>query len=391
MNGNLVLSSLLFLFLSLQSGFAQNNQNSFAITPIQGLSIFSPDNNQLKGNFYGAELAYQLNMSNNKEDWVHLLRVKDIAIVFSYLNLNNVSIIAKPGSQGFLGNNYGIVTCLDISVFKTGKTEFIFSPGMGFVYASQTFYTTYNPVIGSHINLAVQAGLKLQTSVSASTKIQAGINYFHYSNSAFRLPNDGINSYNLAIGIVRDINDPGPSRQKETFSVDKKHSFEFGVGIGRRGFIQTGEYINTQTGKPINLTDSAAQKTAASNLYLAGFYAGYNYRLNQLLSLKIGTDIIYYFKPFSWGNFYRTFQELGTSYDKLSLGLSLGTDIWLGRIALTANYGYYLHYNALNPVNFYWTLGAKYYIRPWMALDAKIFIHRFEAHYANFGLLFTVH
>jgi hypothetical protein len=261
---------------------------------------------------------------------------------------------------------------------------------LGFVYATQTFYTTYNPIIGSHINLAVQAGLKLETPLSSSTKILAGINFFHYSNSAFRLPNDGINNFNASLGLVRDINYSGPANQKATYGIDNKHSFEFGIGIGRRGFVQTGTYMNTQTGKPVNLTDTSAQKTAISNLYQAGFYAGYNYRLNQLLSLKAGVDAVYYFQTFSWENFYRTYQESGSSYDHLSLGLSLGTDIWLGRMALMANYGYYLHYNSVVPVHFYWTLGAKYYIIPWMALNAQIYLHGFEAHYANFGLIFNV-
>ncbi|HTD41162.1 MAG TPA: acyloxyacyl hydrolase [Mucilaginibacter sp.] len=388
MNWRSVLVALL-LFVSITC-FAQNGQNSIAITPVLGLNINSPDNNQLKGSYYGAEFTWQLNMANNNTAWVHLLHVQDIGFTFSYFNLQNISLNAKSSSRGFLGSNFGVISCIDMAFLKAGKVTFLFSPGFGFLYATQTYYTTYNPIVGSHINLAVQAGLKAETLISKSTKIQAGLFFFHYSNTASKLPNDGINSLNASLGIVEDINSSGPVRQKATFRINNKHSFEFSLGVGQRGLVQAGQYINPQTGKPIILTDTAKQKSAASNLYLLGLYAGYNYRLSGLLSLKAGTDMVYYFKPFSYNNFYGTYQETGSSFDKLSIGLSLGTDVWLGRLAFTANYGYYLHYANPDSIHGYWIMGGKYYLNNWMALNAKIYIHQFEAHYANFGLSFNV-
>src|SRR5260221_9274731 len=136
---------LLVLLFSSQFCYAQNNLNSFAITPLQGFTIFAPDNYQLKGNFYGLELAYQLNMSNNNVDWVRILHVKDIAFAASYFNLQNVTTLNGPGLPGFLGNNFGLLSMLDMSLFKAGKTTFIFSPGIGFAYSTQTYYTNNNP------------------------------------------------------------------------------------------------------------------------------------------------------------------------------------------------------------------------------------------------------
>lgn len=92
------------------------------------------------------------------------------------------------------------------------------------------------------------------------------------------------------------------------FGISIKHSFEFSPGAGRRGLVQAGQCINRQTGKPIILPDTAVQKSATSNLYLMGLYAGYNYRLGDLLSLKLGTDLAFYFKPFPYNNFYGTYQ-----------------------------------------------------------------------------------
>jgi hypothetical protein len=391
-NGNHILTTLFFLFINLQDGFTQTDQNSIGFTPLQGITIFTPDNNHLKGNFYGAEIAYQLNMSNNKASWISLLHVQDVSFIGVWFNTQSILLKEAPGSKGLLGNTFGILNMLGISLFKARNATLLFAPGIGFVYTTQTYYNNPNDyLVGSHINLAVQAGFKIEMPVSASTKLTAGVDFFHYSNSAFRLPNMGINNINASLGMVRDINTPGQERKKETFGIDDKYSVEFGIGFGRRGFIQAGRYINPQTGKAIPLPDSAAQKNAASNLFMAGIYGGYSYRLNSLLSLKLETDAVYYFKPFSWDNFYRTYQESGTSLDNLALGVSTGVDLWMGRMALMANYGYYLHYSSINPYHFYWIMGGKYYLNNWLALNAKIYIHTFEAHYANFGLVFNVH
>ena len=391
MNEKLVYSLFICLLFFIPTVYAQNGQNSIAVTPMLGLTISSPDDNALKGSFYGAEFAYQLNMKNNNNPWVHLLHVKDISFILTYFNLQNISLTLTPNSHGLLGSNLGALTSLDMSFFHIGKADFLFSPGIGFIYATQTYYTDYNPIVGSHINLAIQAGVKMETPISSSTKLQGGLNFFHYSNSAFKLPNDGVNAYNLSIGIVQNINSDKPVQQKAAFDIDKKQSFELSIGIGRRGFIQTGQYVNAQTGKPIILTDSASQKAANSNLYQAGLYAGYNYRINQLFSLKAGTDAVYYLVPFSYQKFYHTFQESGTSFDRLSLGFSTGIDVWLGRMAFMASYGYYLHYVTINPTHTYWTIGGKYFLNSWLALNAKIYIHGLEAHYANFGVVFQLY
>ncbi len=388
----LAICSLLVVFITgRDTVLAQNNQNSIAIMPFYGLSISSPVNDQFKGNFFGTEFAYQLNMAGNDTRWVNALNVKDIGFVFSYFDLRKLSLASTPNTNGLLGSNFGLLTCVDLSFYHIGKIDFLFSPAIGLNYATQTYYTTNNLIVGSHINLVIQAGIKSQTPISPSTRLQIFLNFFHYSNSAFKLPNDGVNTYNASVGIVQDVDTKGSVRQKATFGINEKRSFEFGIGIGRRGLIQPVEpLINTQTGKPIPPTDTTAQKKAVSNLYQAGLYAGYNYRISEVFSVKAGTDIVYYFRPFSYQDFYQTYQESGTSFDKFSVGLSLGTDLWLGRMAFMANYGYYLHFVSTEPTHTYWTLGGKYYLNSFMAINAKIYIHTLEAHYANFGLIFNL-
>ena len=386
---------LLFIFFRWEKSLAQSSkkdtssvQNSISVTGFYGLKIFSAEKNYMAGNYWGTEVAYNLNLKNNLSDWVKMLNAKNLSFAFSYFNLDNVYLTQKAGTKGFLGDDYSLFSRLELSIIQFDKVDFLLTPGFGLTYATKTYRTNYNPLIGSHINLGAQIGLKLETPVSASTKIQLGLNFFHYSNAAFKLPNDGVNTINSSIGIISDIGYKETPHKTLAFNIDNKSAFEFGLGLGHRGLLQIVQ-------QKLSPADSIKQEYAVSHLNNAGFYAGYNYRLNSLLSIKAATDVVYYFVTYNAVNYLSkisTSQELGTSYDKFSVGTSLGGDIWLGRFVFEADYGYYLHLKyGQTPIYTYWNFGAKYYLTNWLALEAKEYLHGTEAHYANFGLLFHVY
>ena len=384
------------IVLTMQIAKSQNNNNSIEVTPFTGLQTFSAEGNGLTGKPWGAEVAYHLNMAANQADWVRLLGINDVNISLSYRDLQSISLSKQPGTGGFLGNYFGAVGRLDFILAQWGKTKFLLQPGMGFGYATQTYYTNNNPLVGSHINFTAQIGLKLSTPITNTTRLLLGADLYHFSNAAMKLPNDGINSINASAGIEQDIDRPAPKTTENPFKHYSRHSFEFGFNIGRRGLVQSGGGFDQHP------EYAAYQKAATSNLYQSGIYLGYSYRVNPVLSLRLGTDAVYYYKTLDTipgiNHFYATYQELGSSYDKLRVGTSIGTELWLGRVSFTANVGYYLHFHYFaptygytdNPPKYYWTFGARYYLSPWVAIEAKQYLHRTQADFAGFGLLFKV-
>jgi hypothetical protein len=390
-----------FLIYYSNTSVAQNTQNSLEISPYYGLQMFSANNATMKGNFFGGEVVYHLNMLNNKADWARMLHVKDISFAASFRDFDGVYLVHTPNTNGFLGQSYGLTSRLNISLFNAGKTEMFFTPGFGFAYATQTYYTNDNPLVGSHINFTAQVGLKLATPISSSTRLLAGVDLYHYSNAAVKLPNDGVNSLNASVGIDHDLDSKGPATSKSIFGSEGKSSFEFAVNFGKRGLVQQGGGIEKS---PDNV---AIQKASTSKLYNAGFYAGYSYRLNPLIGLKIGTDAVYYTTTLDtiqetnapYHHFYATYEELASSYDKWRVGISAGTDIWLGRVVFDINYGQYVHFHSYegshgfnpNPPGWYWTFGGKYFFNPWFAVEAKQYLHKSEADYVGLGVLFRVH
>jgi hypothetical protein len=386
-----LLCFLSLLCLSKELLFAQTTENnpstasnSISITGFNGINIFSAEKNYLKGENWGTEIGYNLNLKNNESDWVRMMNAKSISFVFSYRNMDDVYLTKTAGTTGFLGNAYTVVSLLDLSLFQAGKVNFLLTPGFGVTYATKTYRTNYNPVIGSHINLGAEIGLKAEAPVSSSMKIQLGLHLFHYSNAAFNLSNNGVNTINASIGIIRDIDAYKNPRKIVAFNIEHKSSFEFGLGIGHRGLKQN-------YNQKLSPADSIKLEYATSHLNNVGIYAGYNYRLNPLLSLKGGTDVVYYSTTFNKVNFLYTSQDYGTSYDKFSVGTSIGADLWLSKVVFEADYGYYLHLKYdVTPVHTYWNFGVKYYLTNWVALETKAYLHRTQAHFANFGLLFHI-
>lgn len=360
----------LFTFLILLSGslFAQNNNDQLEFTAIHALSIFAPGNYKLSGNVWGGELGYHFNMTRDSVDYARMLNIKSIDLVASYRNLGSVIINNNPNTKGSLGDVYSVVGRLEIPIVQAGPMKLLFTPGFGFAYSTITYFDNHNPLVGSHINLAAQAGLKLFGAITPSTGLQAGIDLFHYSNVAVRVPNFGINSLNVSLGLVQGIDQPGPASPTHPLVFSAKNYFEFGGDFGMRGVYES-----------------------KKELYRSGLYAGYSYQLLSVLAFKGGIDAGYYFTPFNPQNYLETFAEYGSSYSHWRVGVSAGADLLLGRLAVMGAYGYYLYYNSYYHNHTYWTPGLKYYVLPWMAIQAKAYIHNTDADYLGWGLLFKVH
>ncbi|MEO6520486.1 MAG: acyloxyacyl hydrolase [Mucilaginibacter sp.] len=384
------------LILTISFANAQTAKNSIGISAFTGLKMFTADS-VMKGSSWGMEGVYHLNMADNKADWVKMLNIRSVDLSFSYRNYQNIYLAKQPKTTvGFLGDYYGAIAKIGIGIASVGKTELLLNPGFGFGYATESYYTDDNPLVGSHINFTAQIGLKLATPITKSTRLWAGVDLYHYSNAAFKLPNYGVNSINASFGIDQDISTPASQGSKTPFQHYKKHSFEFGVNIGHRGIVQEGGGFDQHP------EYKTIQRNRTSDLYKSGIYLGYNYRLNPVLSLRAGFDGVYYYRTLDSqdgiDHFYATYQELGSSYDKLRVGLSLGAELWLGRFSLPVNYGYYLHYkyftpsygSTYSPPDTYWTFGARYYFTPHFALEAKQYLHRTQADFAGFGVIVKI-
>lgn len=371
-----ILTNLKTVFLSLiflTCTFALKAQeqvdatNTIEFSPQVSLGIFTAQQ-KLIGTAYGGELIYHMNTDANPRPWMKLLNLKSLDLVFNYKKMGEVVMLSDPRPNRF-GDSYALIGALNFSLFKVKKAELFVTPGLGLGYLGQTWFTNENILVGSHLNFSSRIALKLAAKVAPGAKLTAGLDILHFSNAGTRVPNNGMNVSSVSLGIVHTLSTKVPTKDTVSWKMPlayKRHSVDLGINIGRRGVYRS-----------------------KNGLYKTGLYAGYNYRLNPVFGLGAGIDAVYYHSIYDPQRNLETFQSKASSFDRWRVGAAIGPDLWMGRMGLTAKYGYYLHYNSLMNVKTYWTAGLKYRVLDWAAIQAKIYIHETEADFVGLGLIFN--
>jgi hypothetical protein len=357
------------LLVFFQVPLLAQQRSSLEFSPAYSLTMFTADD-QLTGTAFGWEMIYALRNDGKTENWQHMLRVQSIDLILNVKNMQQVKVRSAAEEANPLSlDAFAFLAGLNIRLTHVGNSELFFSPAFGLAYLSQTYFTNKNPLVGGHMNFASRAALKWTIPITESISLNPGLQVLHYSNAAYRVPNRGLNGLFFNLGLVHQLK-PSFDQQDTALSIEKpypKHSFEFGVAGGRRGIYQS-----------------------KLGLHRAALYGGYNYRTNQVLAWSAGVDAVYQPTVFDPEDFGRTYQSKSSNFDHWRLGAAIGPDIWMGNLALSLKYGYYLHYNSYHSVNTYWTAGFKYTVLPWAALQAKVYVHQSEADFVGFGFLLNV-
>ncbi len=343
--------------LPLRNSIAVNFQKSIAYLPTKG---------KMEGVVFGGELIYKVSTVDNPTDWVRKLNVKSINFIFNYKDLNNLEV-AKV--EHTFGRSYSVLAGLNVSLYRLNKVDFNLLPAIGLGYTTKTNLNSQNPLIGSHLNFYLKLGLEVETDISEMMTAFASVDLSHFSNGALKLPNLGTNISNVGIGISRKLNQ-SRSTKRDTLGYEaplfKKHHLELGINFGKRG------------------VDGGGNK----GLYKNGVYLGYQYSINSVVDLGLGTDAVYYHTVYDIINHKTTNQSFATSYDHWRVGIAFGPAVNLGRIDLSTKFGYYLHYNNPQKQKSYWTFAVKYGFTSWLAAETKLYIHNAEADYLGLGLSF---
>ncbi|HTM99290.1 MAG TPA: acyloxyacyl hydrolase [Pedobacter sp.] len=358
-----ILSSALQVILTLiyTTINGQETKNEVEFNRLMPFHVFSDRSNKISGHATGKYMVYNIGLLNN-------LRLNSIAFVFDYKDLTRVKSAESINKNQF-GNAYTLIGALNFSLVNIKRLKVIFSPGLGFSYLDETWYTNKNPIIQSHLNFASLVALKMSYELSENTKILTGLSTLHFSNAAIRIPNSGMNMFGLSLGLAKhfkaNLNKPLKLFINKELMVHK-HNFEFGLNIGSRGVYER-----------------------KKSLYKSGVYVGYNYRFDPLLELSTGIDGVYYYVPFNLKRYVATYQSKATSFDRWRIGIGAGPTVNLGRLSFSALYGYYLHYQSYIPIYTYWNTSIKVKFNSWLAGQAKLYGHQEEVDFLGVGCVFN--
>jgi len=362
---------LSFIFAIAGYSFAKSQiapeNHSFILKPIFGTHINNDQGHLFQDQITGFDAAYFKNIIQNGDKWIGLSGAKSYGIGFIFRDLSQLKGTKDTSSNAF-GQVYGLVAQMDFQLFKIGKAKFNFTPGVGLGYTNKYYYNnTKNRFLGSPVNETIKADLDMELPMSKYTDLLLGFGFLHISNGGATVPNGGLNTGNIYIGLKLNNQKPLAEERKSTYTTLQRNSIELSAGLGARGVFENRN----------------------KNLYKSGLYVGYNFYLNDMTTLKAGADAVYYHTTFDPNNYGETFQNYGTSYDKWRTGISIGADINLWRITVAAQIGKYIHYNRLmDKATWYWTFGPTFNITPHLGLQAKTYMHFAQADYVNWGVVY---
>lgn len=249
------------------------------------------------------------------------------------------------GIDSIYGKCLSIYPNLEIPIIRHNSFEWVFKIGFGLGYMTREYqryptYDTFNTAIGSKFNNFTLFASDIRYSVNEHLDIQAGGNFSHVSNAAFRTPNLGINSYGAHIGVRYFPTTSQPDKQVRELTPLKNRW----LVQARLGF--SAKENNTPDGPmyPVSLVTVFASKRYWSK--------------NKLL---IGLDYSYHSNIYAFlrNNEINPGKEKANSWKSAVI---IGNEFMVGRVGLLAQIGVYVKNYALPESTFYQKLGGNLYL-----------------------------
>ncbi len=350
---------------------------------LYGLCLFSQDKTNYDSyfdlNYFGGNIALHNNdilhlitghpegfiFSWNKktfgnEDWEQRFNYPDYGASFIYQNLKN----------DVLGNNIGLYAHYN---FYFLKRNVMLRIAQGIAHTSNPYDKVEN-----HKNVAFGSRLLSSTYLMLNYKkdrlfdkvgLQAGLSFIHYSNANVKAPNTSVNTVALNVGLNYNLDETASeyieNTTKEKFTEPIRVNLAFRTGINESDIINSGQYA----------------------FYILSAYA--DKRLSHTSAIQFGTDV--FFSNFLKELIYYqsvAFPELNVTGDEdyKRVGLFVGHELFVNRMSVETQLGYYVYY----PFDFegrtYIRVGLKRYFGKKLFAAATLKSHGAKAEAVEFGL-----
>ncbi len=295
-----------------------------------------------------------------ENDWEQRFNYPDYGISFVYQNLKN----------DVLGNNFSLYAHYNLYFFKR---NIILRIGQGLAFTSNPYHKFKN-----HKNIAFGSKFMSSTYAMVNYKkerifnkfgLQAGLSLLHYSNANVKAPNTSINSITINLGVTYSLNDEDPeftnTVTKEKLVQPIKYNLVFRSGINESDVVDSGQF-------PFYIFSAYADK-----------------RINHKSAFHLGTDVFF-------SNFLKELihynsvafpeNKVDGDEDFKRIGLFAGHELFINKLSLLTQLGYYVYY----PYDFegrtYFRVGLKrYFGKKWFgALTLKS--HGAKAEAVEFGI-----
>jgi len=277
-----------------------------------------------------------IKQTSGQKDWHIRRNYPIVGLGLIYINYNIPDIY---------GQVLGIYPNVQLRLIKGKKVEWTLRAGMGLGYVTKPFsrfpqVNTENVAIGGHLNNVSPFTTDIRYKAGIHWQFQAGLNFVHVSNAAFRQPNLGINMWGCHIGARYFPIGADPSKEKRPVP-RLSNRFLFQV----RGALAFAE--SRPAGGPL-------YTNYIGTAYVSMRYFGKN-------KLLLGADYTYQGSTYAYLKNYEMSVDNYTSQSSQA-AIFAGNEFLLGRVGIVFQLGYYVKKMYEQTQSIYQKLGGNLYV-----------------------------
>ena len=332
---------LLIIFLSIFSFGQETSKGYFDAQLFRG-NIYKHTNDVghlITGHPDGFMLSYNWKTFGHKE-WEQVYNYPDYGVSYHYLDFKNK----------YLGVNHAVGLHYNFYFFNR-NLMFRISQGIGMTsspYDKET--NNKNNAFGTKIMDNTYFLLQYKKeNILDRIGLQAGFMLTHFSNGRFKAPNSGINTIALNVGL--------------NYSFDEKQSFIKDTLPSNQIYKERIKYnIAFRTG----ISEGPVPHLGQRQFYHIGFYA--DKRIGRKSALQLGTDVFFSrylrdyiaFASVAFPEGHKSYTDPDVDYKRV--GLFVGHELFINKLSIEAQVGYYVYKPLDYEIDLYQRIGAKYYV-----------------------------
>ncbi|RDY58848.1 acyloxyacyl hydrolase [Flagellimonas nanhaiensis] len=359
---------LLYLFLLACSMLGYSQEKEIAPKYVLDVSQFygsillhNTDISHLIANHPGGIILGFNRKRFGQETWEADYGYPDTGFSFVYQDMNNST----------LGKNYGLYAHYNFYFFKRNLQVRV---AQGVAYNTNPYDKNENfrnNAYGTHLLSTTMAMLNYQKeNLFAGLGIKAGISLIHYSNANFKAPNTSTNTMALNVGLTYDL-DGGETYEFLKPEKGEKITEPIRFNLALRGGVNESDVINS----------------GRYGFWIFSAYA--DKRLGRKSAIQFGTDVFF-------SNFLKelirfqstSFPELDVEPDAdfKRLGLFVGHELFINKMSIETQLGYYVYYPFDFEGRMYNRIGLKRYFGDKFFGAITLKSHGAKAEAVEFGI-----
>ncbi len=354
----------LLLFLSFALCTAQDDDNSINYTfdasgYYGSIILHNPDITHLiQEHPQGFILGYN-RKTYGKEEWQQWYNYPDLGASFIFHKSNNPT----------LGDNLGLYAHFNFYFLKRNVQLRI---GQGLSYATNPYDKVENfrnNAYGSRLLSSTFLMLNYhKENIFKGLGFKAGLSVIHYSNANVKAPNTSTNTLAFNAGLTYTLLEDEPEfikRTKEKITEPIRYNVAFRTGINESDVIGSGQF-------PFYIFSGYADK-----------------RLGRKSALQFGADVFF-------SNFLKDlirFQSISFPENNVAAdtdfkraGLFIGHELFINKLSITSQLGYYVYYPFDFEGRVYNRMGLKRYFEDQWFAEISLKSHGAAAEAVEFGI-----